>query len=260
VSTVTRFAIGIALWLFEIWKSRRLRPLALAFALVSNRLNQNHETKLRRPCSGCCRDGPLVRSGSIIDQSKVSPQAIASSVNRSPELLERAWRLPAASTFNRQLAWQSNISRCGPASLANAYRSLGDSANTESGVLAGTGWCWTGFCIPGLTLDELADVARANTQHKITILRDFSEEQFQQHLRRSDDPGRRYIVNFSRKQIFGGGVGHFSPVGGYLEAEDLVFILDVNSDYQPWLIERKRLFGAVNTFDGNKKRGFLLIE
>jgi hypothetical protein len=39
-----------------------------------------------------------------------------------------------------------------------------------------------------------------------------------------------------------------------------VFILDVNSDYQPWPIASKRLFDAVNTFDGNSKRGLLLIE
>jgi Phytochelatin synthase len=196
----------------------------------------------------------------LIGKSKVSSQAIASSVTRTPELLEHAWQLPVATTFKRQLVWQSNISRCGPASVANAYRSLGDTANTEGNVLAGTGRCWTGFCILGLTLDELADVARANTRHKITVLRDFSEEEFRQHLRRSNDPGRRYIVNFSRERIFGGGVGHFSPIGGYLEAKDLVFVLDVNSDYQPWLVARKRLFDAVNTFDGNSKRGLLLIE
>ena len=109
-------------------------------------------------------------------------------------------------------------------------------------MLAGTGRCWTGACIFGLTLDELADVARANTARKVTVLRDLSEEQFQEHLRRSNDLGRRYIVNFSREKIFGGGVGHHSPIGGYLESEDLVFILDVNPDYQPWLVERRRLF------------------
>jgi hypothetical protein len=47
---------------------------------------------------------------------------------------------------------------------------------------------------------------------------------------------------------------------GYLESEDLVFVLDVNRDYQPWLVERSRLFAAMNTFDGEKKRGLLLIE
>ena len=89
-------------------------------------------------------------------------------------------------------------------------------------------------------------------------LRDLSEEQFQEHLRRSNDLGRRYIVNFSREKIFGGGVGHHSPIGGYLEPEDLVFVLDVNPAYQPWLVERRRLFDAVNTLDGDRKRGLLL--
>jgi hypothetical protein len=160
----------------------------------------------------------------------------------------------------RKVSWQSNRSRCGPAAIANAYRSLGEEAATEGKVLAGTGRCWTGICILGLTLDELAEVARANTSRTITVLRDLSDEQFREHLIRSNDPGRRYIVNFSREQIFGAGVGHHSPIGGYLEAEDLVFVLDVNSDYQPWLVERTRLFAAIDTFDGDKKRGLLLIE
>jgi hypothetical protein len=112
----------------------------------------------------------------------------------------------------------------------------------------------------GLTLDELADVARANTTRKITVLRDLSEEQFRDHLRRSNDGNRRYIVNFNRERIFGAGAGHHSPLGGYLEKEDMAFILDVNSAFQPWLVERARLFAAVNTFDGNNKRGLLLIE
>jgi hypothetical protein len=203
----------------------------------------------------------LVGAGAlVVSHSKVPPQAIASAVTRSPELMERAWRLPVAATFNRQLTWQSNGSRCGPAAVANAYRSLGDPASTEGKVLAGTGRCWTGVCMLGLTLDELAEVARANSNRKITVLRDISEEQFREHLRLSNDPRRRYIVNFDRKQVFGAGVGHFSPIGGYLEAEDMVLVLDVNSDFQPWLIERTRLFAAVNTFDGDKKRGLLLIE
>jgi phytochelatin synthase len=196
----------------------------------------------------------------VVAQSKVSPEAIASSVTRTPELIERAWRLPVAATFNRQLTWQSNRSRCGPAAVANVYRSLGDAASTEGKVLAGTGRCWTGLCIFGLTLDELAEVARANKSRKVIVLRDLGEQQFREHLRRSNDRGRRYIVNFSRQSLFGAGVGHFSPIGGYLEAEDLVFVLDVNQDYRPWLVERARLFEAVNTFDGDKKRGLLLIE
>jgi len=204
--------------------------------------------------------GLLAAGALVVGQSRVPSEAMASSVTRAPELIERAWHLPVAATFHRYVSWQSNGSRCGPAAVANAYRSLGESASTEGKVLAGTGRCWTGVCILGLTLDELADVARANTSRKVTVLRDLSEDLFLAHLRRSNDPGRRYIVNFDRAQIFGAGVGHHSPIGGYLEAEDLVFVLDVNSDYQPWLVERKRLFAAVNTFDGDKRRGLLLIE
>jgi hypothetical protein len=196
----------------------------------------------------------------VVGQSRVPQQAIVSAVTRTPELIEHAWQLPVAATYQRQISWQSNGSRCGPAAVANANRSLGEPARTEGKVLAGTGRCWTGMCILGLTLDELAQVARANTNRKITVLRDLSEEQFREHLRQSNDPRWRYVVNFSREQIFGAGVGHHSPIGGYLEAEDLVFVLDVNSDYQPWLVERTRLFAAVNTFDGDKKRGLLLIE
>lgn len=204
--------------------------------------------------------GLLGAGALVVGQSRVPSEAVASSVTRTPELIERAWHLPVAAKFHRYVDWQSNGSRCGPAAVANAYRSLGEAASTEAKVLAGTGRCWTGVCILGLSLDELAEVARANTSRKVTVLRDLSEDQFLVHLRRSNDPGRRYIVNFERAPIFGAGVGHHSPIGGYLEAEDLVFVLDVNSDYQPWLVERKRLFAAVNTFDGDKRRGLLLIE
>jgi Phytochelatin synthase len=204
--------------------------------------------------------GLLGAGALVIGQSRVPSEAIASSVTRTPELLERAWHLPVAATFHRNVDWQSNGSRCGPAAVANAYRSLGEAASTEGKVLAGTGRCWTGICILGLTLDELAEIARTNTSRKVTVLRDLGEDQFLEHLRRSNDLHRRYIVNFDRARIFGAGVGHHSPIGGYLEAEDLVFVLDVNSEYQPWLIERKRLFAAVNSFDGDKRRGLLLIE
>jgi hypothetical protein len=204
--------------------------------------------------------GVLAAVGFVVSQTGVPDHAIQSSVTRTPSLIERAWGLPVAKTFHRQVTWQSNGSRCGPAAVANAYRSLGDGAHSENKVLAGTRWCWTGYCIIGLTLDELADVARANSRRKVTVLRDLNEEEFREHLRRSNDPGRRYIANFSRFTIFGAGAGHHSPIAGYLEAEDLVFALDVNQAFKPWLVERKRLFAAINTKDGDKSRGLLLIE
>jgi len=112
----------------------------------------------------------------------------------------------------------------------------------------------------GLTLDQLSEVARAHTKHKVTVLRDLTADEFREHLRRSNDPTRRYVANFSRQPIFGAGGGHHSPIGGYLEAEDLVFVLDVNAEFQPWLVERERLYRAIDTLDGAQKRGLLLIE
>ncbi|GJE45828.1 phytochelatin synthase family protein [Methylobacterium soli] len=191
---------------------------------------------------------------------RVPPEAIRIAVTSSEPLLDRAWRLPVAARFGRELAWQSNASLCGPASLANVFRSLGERANTEVAVLAGTGRCWTGYCLLGLTLDELAEVARARTNRPVRLLRDLSAEDFRAHMRRANDPGRRYIVNFSRVVIFGAGAGHHSPIGGYLEGEDLVLVLDVNHAYRPWLVERARLYAAMDTLDGNRKRGLLLIE
>jgi hypothetical protein len=60
------------------------------------------------------------------------------------------------------------------------------------------------------------------------------------HLKRSNDPAHRYIINFDRKMIFGAGGGHHSPIGGYLENEDLVFVLDVNRDYHLQLDRPRR--------------------
>jgi hypothetical protein len=199
-------------------------------------------------------------AGFVLSQTKVSQEAIRSSVTRAEDAIERAWQLPAAASFRPAILWQSNASLCGPASLANVLRSFGELATTESAILAETGLCWTGFCILGLTLDELAGIARSKTHRTVTVLRDMSAEQFQEHLKHANDPRRRYIINFSRNAIFGAGAGHHSPIGGYLESEDLVFVLDVNRDYQPWLVERTRLFDAMDTWDGNRKRGMLLIE
>jgi hypothetical protein len=34
----------------------------------------------------------------------------------------------------------------------------------------------------------------------------------------------------------------------------------VNRQFEPWLVERSRLFTALDTMDGDAKRGLLLIE
>jgi hypothetical protein len=202
----------------------------------------------------------LVAAFFAMKPAPIAPAVIEASVTRQAALLERAWQLPAARAYSRDLAWQSNGSVCGPSSLANTFRSLGEGATTEDAVLEDTGLCMTGICFMGLTLDQLASVARKRTQRKVSVVRDLGADAFRDHLRKSNDPARRYVVNFTRKAIFGAGGGHHSPIGGYLEPEDLVFVLDVNQSFKPWLVERERLFAAVDTLDGDKKRGLLLIQ
>lgn len=203
----------------------------------------------------------LLAGGALVARPPSVPEeAIRTAVTRTPALMEQAFALPVAASFGKDMTWQSNASRCGPASVANVYRSMGEEETSEAAVLDGTGLCWTGWCIVGLTLDELAGVAQAHTERKVTVLRDLTEDQFLDHLRRANDPSRRTIINFRRKEIFGAGAGHHSPIGGYLEKEDLVLVLDVNEAFKPWLVERKRLYDAMNTLDGEKKRGMLVVE
>ena len=133
----------------------------------------------------------------LLKPKPIAPEAIRASVVRTPALIECAWQLPVAVTYQRELASQSNGSLCGPASLANAFRSLGEAATREDEVLAGTGKCWTGICVMGLTLDQLAGVARKHTQRAVTVLRDLTRERFRAELRRSNDPRLRYLINFA---------------------------------------------------------------
>jgi hypothetical protein len=119
-----------------------------------------------------------------------------------------------------------------------------------------------GLVIPGITLDQLAGVLRAKSGKRVTVLRDLTLEQFRAEMARTNDPALRYTVNFHRGPLFGKGGGHHSPIGGYLAAEDLVLVVDVNNKYQPWLVPTARLFAAVDTVDKQtgKKRGLLRIE
>jgi hypothetical protein len=179
---------------------------------------------------------------------------------QNPALLERAYQLPVAATYRRGLLFQSNGSLCGPTSVANVEHSLGHASASIASVLSGSGKCWGGVCWAGLSLDELADVARHATGRKVTLLRNLSLEGFREELRHVNDPARRYIVNFSRAPLFAQGGGHHSPIAAYLEPEDLVLVLDVNQKFKPWLVKSERLYGAIDTLDATHKRGLLRID
>jgi hypothetical protein len=182
---------------------------------------------------------------------------------QDPAMMERAWALPVAAVYKKDgVDWQHNGSFCGPTSVVNVARSLGQSTDQRT-VLDGTELHTTlGMLWGGATLDELAAVARKKTGKQVTVLRDLSLAEFRAEVAKANDPARRYIVNFHRGPLFGQGGGHHSPIGGYLADQDLVLVVDVNAKYKPWLVPTERLFAAVNTVDksSGKKRGLLRIE
>src|SRR5580693_7919391 len=181
---------------------------------------------------------------------------------QDPALLKKAWALPVAAAYQADIEFQQNGSVCGPTSLADVLHSLGQPGNQDS-ILQGSGFSTVmGYLPEGLSLDQLADLARQKLHRKVTVLRDLDLAAFREQLSRANDPARRYVINFSRGPLFGTGGGHHSPIAGYLNQEDLVLILDVNQKYGPWLVKPERLYDAMNTIDttAHKKRGLLLIQ
>lgn len=205
---------------------------------------------------------PPLLWGDGVDYSQVA-SITATHEYQDPALLERAWALPVAAIYERDgVDFRRNGSFCGPASAVNVLRSLGTDAQ-QSRILDDTGLRTVfGLRLGGVTLDQLADVVRHKSGRSVTVLRDLELAAFRAEVAHSNDRTRRYIVNFHRGPLFGKGGGHHSPVAGYLAAEDLVLVVDVNRRYKPWLVSTERLFAAVDTVDKStgKKRGLLRIE
>lgn len=186
----------------------------------------------------------------------------AASSYQDPVLLAQAWQQPVAATYRDHFENQINGAFCGPATVINLFRSLGIDDHTQNTLLDHANVGYWKVRILGLTLDEMAQLIRANADLDVTVLRDLTLEEFRTHLHRVKDPAYRYLINFNRQPLFGVAIGHHSPIGGYLPEADLVFVLDVLDQYQPFLAPADRLYEAMNTVDPEtgKKRGLLLVE
>ena len=162
--------------------------------------------------------------------------------------------------FRDRLSGQRQLLRTDQPRQRDALARVGGDQQT---VLAGTDVStFLGFLPGGITLDRLATVAQQRLGQNVTVLRDLDMTTFKENVRLSNDPSRRYVINFTRGPLFGTGGGHHSPIAGYLSDEDLVFVLDVNKKYGPWLVKPDRLYEAMNTVDrgAGKKRGMLLAR
>lgn len=180
---------------------------------------------------------------------------------QNPSLLESAWALPVAKTYRESFEYQINPMFCGPATAVNVLKSLGITKYQQSNVFDPSSISYFKALAAGLTLDEMATLVQAASGAKVVALHDLTLVQFREHLKRSNDPALRYTINFHRKPLWGYSAGHHSPIGGYLEKEDLVFVLDVYDPFKPFLVSSQRLYEAMNTVDdeAGKTRGLLVI-
>ena len=169
------------------------------------------------------------------------------------ELIEKAWALPVAKLYAPLLSQGFNAI-CGPTSVANVLRSMGVSTGRNP---------FRRFGMRAMSLDQLSSESAEVVPEgwRVSSVRPRTVDEARAQLRLSNDPGHRYVSNFSRAPLFGGGGGHHSPLGGYLEDEDLAFVLDVNSGYGPWLVDAERFFDAMNTSEwSGPTRGLARFE
>lgn len=182
---------------------------------------------------------------------------------RDPALLAAAWDLPVARLYRRRpYEFQNNQSYCGPASLANVLRSMGRPVTQRQAIDGSAFEPWFGVLVGGMTIEELATLTRERSGRRVAIVRAPSLAAFRAEIARTNDPARRYIVNFHRGPIFGRGHGHHSPLLGYLADRDLVLVGDVNADYRPFLVPTERLWRAATTIDSatGRARGLIRID
>jgi hypothetical protein len=170
-------------------------------------------------------------------------------------LLAKAWALPVARLYAPLLS-QGFTSICGPTSVANVLRSMGVRAGKNP--LRGLG-------LRAMSLDQVVNEAAevVPASWRVSAVRPSTVDALRDELRASNDERRRLVTNFARASLFGGGSGHHSPIGGYLEEEDLAFVLDVNAGFGPWLVSTERLFDAMNTvadWGSGKTRGLARFE
>jgi hypothetical protein len=203
-----------------------------------------------------------------LDKSEsATPSIKTEQVYQDNSLIAEAWLLPVASTYKNNFVYQENSAFCGPASIVNTFSSIGDIDISQTKVLKNSSIFYIMVRLFGLTLDQMQSVFEENLEKmqnadwSVKVYRDLSIDEFRQHMRQSNHTEYRYVINFNRLQLFGVDVGHHSPVGGYVEKSDTVFVLDVLEDYKPFVVPVEKLFYAMNTIDSEtgKKRGLVQL-
>jgi len=116
----------------------------------------------------------------------------------------------------------------------------------------------------GLDIEELGCLARCNGADVELRHADASDvDAFREAVRAAATGGAVLVASYDRAALEQTGSGHFSPVGGYHAARDLVLILDVaRFKYPPHWVETDRLFRAMQSIDGatGRARGYMMLR
>jgi len=185
--------------------------------------------------------------------------------------------------LSEQMVTQADPAFCGLSSLAVALNAL----EMDPGRLWKGPWRWYGeelldCCVPldvvrtkGITFGQLACLARCNgaevTSRRTdeSTLEDFRRDVVRATVRARSTTaigaparGPFLIASYGRAALGETGGGHFSPIGGWHAARDLVLVLDVaRFKYPPHWVSLSRLYDAMGTIDveTGRRRGWMLV-
>lgn len=171
-----------------------------------------------------------------------------------------------------QFHTQAEPEFCGLGSLVVALNALG----VDPGRLWKGPWRWFSeelldCCVSldeirrrGLDLDEVACLARCNGAAAELFRAQTSDATAWRSSLLAAARGERVVIaSYDRAGLDQTGSGHFSPIGGYHAARDLVLVLDVaRFKYPPHWISAERLWQAMHAVDPTtgQSRGWIVLQ
>ncbi|TYZ62788.1 hypothetical protein PybrP1_003595 [[Pythium] brassicae (nom. inval.)] len=173
-----------------------------------------------------------------------------------------------------QFTTQAEPAFCGLATLAMCLNAL----HIDPGRLWKGSWRWFSeelldCCTPlsvakqqGVSFAQFVCLARCNGALARGVRADsaLSLDAFREYVKRSCASSDELVVlNYTRKALAQTGDGHFSPVGGYNEASDMLLLLDVaRFKYPPHWVRLPLVFEALQCVDTSSglPRGLVLLS
>ncbi|TMW55561.1 hypothetical protein Poli38472_010443 [Pythium oligandrum] len=189
-------------------------------------------------------------------------------VNASPSYMESYFPLA------EQFITQAEPAYCGLATLAMCLNAL----QIDPGRLWKGPWRWFSeelldCCTPlevakanGISFDVFVCLAKCNgaMATNVRATSALTLDTFRELVRQSCSETTHIVVlNYSRKVLGQTGDGHFSPIGGYHAAEDMVLLLDVaRFKYPPHWIKLELAFASMQRVDESSglPRGLVVLS